>query len=36
VLPKGAYATTVLANVFAVQTRDAGEAREVESVSEDS
>jgi tRNA(Glu) U13 pseudouridine synthase TruD len=36
VLPKGAYATTVLASVFATQTRDHGEAREEETVSEDS
>ncbi|HEX3345440.1 MAG TPA: tRNA pseudouridine(13) synthase TruD, partial [Polyangiaceae bacterium] len=36
VLPKGAYATTVLASVFAMQTRDQGEAREEESVSKDS
>ena len=36
VLPKGAYATTVLASVFATQTRDQAEAREEESVSEDS
>ena len=28
VLPKGAYATTVLASVFAAQTRENGEARE--------
>jgi tRNA(Glu) U13 pseudouridine synthase TruD len=36
VLPKGAYATTVLANVFASQTRDQGEAREDDTVPEDS
>ena len=36
VLPKGAYATTVLASVFAAQTRDHAEAREEETVSEDS
>jgi tRNA(Glu) U13 pseudouridine synthase TruD len=36
VLPKGAYATTVLASVFAAQIREHGEAREEETVSEDS
>jgi len=36
VLPKGAYATTVLENVFAAQTREEGEVREDASDSEDS
>lgn len=36
VLPKGAYATTVLENVFAAQTRDEGGLREDASDSEDS
>jgi tRNA pseudouridine13 synthase len=36
VLPKGAYATTVLDNVFAAQTREDGEVREDASDSEDS
>ena len=36
VLPKGAYATTVLGTVFAAQNQEQGQAREEESDSEDS